>query len=344
MRVPFLGIVPAILVACVACVACVGCDGSWQWRDRTYALPEQAVAAQGKDLDREIEHVTKVLDEDRAPGIAVALLPRMPTLLRLSKARNAEEGVYRAGMAANEAKAGPKAANRAALFAKGCEVHEVDDPDDVAVTPEVLWVLQYLPSKQEGRLQWWLIGVEQGRYVAVPDVPATGEDRFDRFVDGLQEAIRKTRAGEGHEWPQGVVARLRGGQVWMPAATSEKDGALSTRFGGLFYVLGAERGIHADAQRQIGAIVQLLGKGGTVGPRVDLPVTAPATERARFFARYAGSALIAEVQTMPGGYAVVSVEGPEAALLMPGKTERDLQDADLGANVRRVLSSLRLDP
>jgi hypothetical protein len=341
MRIPLPSLVPAILVG----IAMAGCDGSWQWRDRTYALPEQAVEAQRKDLDREIEHVTRVLDDDRLPGQAYALLPTRPALLRLSKAKDSEQGTYRVGLAANEAAAGPKAANRAALFAQGCQVGEADDPDGVLLPPEVRWVLQYLPGKQDGRLRWWLVGVEQGRYIAVADVPPSGEDRFDRFVDGLEAAARQLRAGEGFAWPQGqVVHHSGGGQAWLPGTAAEKQGALVTTFGGLTYVLSADRGLGSDAQRQIGALAQLIGKGGAVGPRIDLPAAAPAQARARMLARYERTSLIAEIQAVDGRYVVVSVEGPESALLAPGKSERDLQDADLAPGVARVLSSLRLDP
>ena len=202
----------------------------------------------------------------------------------------------------------------------------------------------YLPRISDGVLQWWLLDCASGRIIGVPDVPAAGADRHDRFVEGLLAAARKERAGDGSPWPAGhLVQHQSNGSAWMPDDGNEVDGNQVAKAAGLTFYLTGDRGASNDAQAQMGAVIALLAKGGNAGPRVDLPPTAPATARARVLVAHGDATLVAEIQTAPERMVVTYVEGPREALLRP--TARDgsaLGDEQLAPLVARALSSLRL--
>ncbi|MFM2089978.1 MAG: hypothetical protein RLZZ127_467 [Planctomycetota bacterium] len=320
-------------------VALTGCGGGWAWRDRSYPLPEQALAAQTRDLEREVAGVAPLLDEDRLPGAAVAFLASQKTLLALHRGADTQTALFRSGLRANDAAAGVQAAQRAGLFAGGVATTVVDHPESRLVPAEARWTLLYLPRAQDGTLQWWLVGIEEARAIEVPEVPAAGEDRFDRFVDGLQAAARALRSGQGFAWP-GWTTVTRGPAV---ADLPGRIDGPSSSFAGIEYDLFSDSGTEADAQRQIAAGIEVLTRlGGRPGPRVDLPPAAPATARCRVLFTFPDRVLVAELQAAPGRVGIAYAQGPVQGLRIRRGSDRDLADEDLAPPVRRVLSSLRL--
>ena len=323
----------------VATVLLAGCGGSWSWRDRSYPLPEQALAAQSRDLDREVAGVAPLLDEDRLPGAAVAVLASRTTLVGLLRGVDTQTALFRSGLRANEAAAGAQAAHRAGLFAAGVATVVVDRPERTLVPADARWVLLYLPRAQDGTMQWWLIGTELARGIEVPEVPAAGEDRFDRFVDGLQTAARALQAGQGFARP-GWTAVARG------PAGAELPGRVdgyASEFAGIQYDLFGDANPEQDPQRQMSAAVEVLTRlGGRPGPRMDL-ASAPGESRCRVLLTFPDRVLVAEIVAAPGRVGIAYAQGPAKGLRTPQvRSERDLADEHLAPPVRRALASLRL--
>jgi hypothetical protein len=319
-----------------------GCGGSWTWRDRSYPLPEQALMAQERDLTRDVAAVTPLLNEDRLPGRGVALLASNKTLLRRDRSGDVEQALFSAGLKANEAAAGAKAAGKAGLFAGGIEVVTVDQPDQVLVSADVTWTLLYLPRSQDGAQTWWIINQDLARGAEVPLVPANGDDRFDRFVDGLQGAARGVLQGGGFLWPEFTQVD---GWTCTALLPGRIDGR-SSSCAGLQYDVFGDRPQAADVQAQIGAAIAVLTNlGGKPGPRVELPAKAPATHRCRVLFTFSDRSLVAEIQAAPGRIGMVYVQGPAKGLRTTAATSNgDLADDHLAPTVRRAFGSLTLKP
>jgi hypothetical protein len=316
-----------------------GCGGSWTWRDRSYPLPEQALSAQARDLEREVAGVTPLLDEDRLPGAAVAMLASRTTLVGQLRHADTESGLFTSGLRANEAAAGVQAAQRAGLFVAGIATVVVDRPEQTLVPAEARWTLLYLPRSQDRTMQWWLISTELARGLEVPEVPAVGEDRFDRFVEGMQAAARSLQAGQGFAWP-GWTSVTRGpGVAELPGDIN----GYASGFAGIQYDLFADSNNEQDLQRQVLAGVEVLTRlGGRPGPRKDLPAE-PGQSRCRVLLTFRDRLLVAEIVAAPGRIAMAYAQGPAQGLRTPqARNDGDVADEHLAPSVRHALTSLHL--
>lgn len=197
-------------VALVACLA--GCT-SYQYRDRSYKLPEAALNAQQHDLEQEVAEVTPVLKERRLGGSLTVVLPSELELRRVLHPQVKEDEdsrtFYATSLVLNEDKALGDALGKSGLV--DSLVHQSVRVMGAASfeTVKTDWLVVLAAETGAARTRW-LVGKRGAgplTPVAFDDAARAAKDRMDAFVAAVFDAGRKNAgsaaAAQGSSMPDG---------------------------------------------------------------------------------------------------------------------------------------------